>query len=237
MIIKGIKLRELNKIGEFILATSFDGVNEYINMGNDASLDWSRTEPLSMFVWYNKKGGSALGNIANKYDLGGTEKGFSWQLTGTGKPYILLRSGIGSYIQFNGSLEISDNDWHLLGITYDGSSDATGVDLWIDNVVQTKISITNSIGTGTTNNTNEFKIGEGRGGYLQGALSHFSMYDKELTSGEVTTIYNEGYISPDYSSITNLVSHWKLDRLNPIDEQGTNNGTSVNMDVSNLIRI
>ena len=51
----------------------------------------------------------------------------------------------------------------------------------------------------------------------------------------MTGIYDQGRLDTDYSEITGIISHWKMDALNPRDEIGSNDGTSINMDSSNIL--
>ena len=51
---------------------------------------------------------------------------------------------------------------------------------------------------------------------------------------DILNIYNYGR-KAGLIGIGGEVSQWELDTLNPIDVIGSNNGTSVNMDSSNIV--
>jgi hypothetical protein len=145
----------------------------------------------------------------------------------------------GSSIQTKtGSGIISSSTWtHIVG-TYDGSSTAAGVNLYKDGVLLSSTDIGSPI-TGSILTTTPLVIGQRdtSGIYtFEGNGSNSSIYGKELTALEVTGIYDQGRASDvDYSAIPNVISHWRLNSLNPVDEIGSNNGTSNNMDASNIV--
>ena len=70
--------------------------------------------------------------------------------------------------------------------------------------------------------------------YLDGKIDKPIIYNTELTAGNVTTIYNYGRKS-GLIGIGNEVSQWEMDALNPTDEIGSNDGTSTNMDATNIV--
>ena len=83
----------------------------------------------------------------------------------------------------------------------------------------------------------------GTGNTLDGKLSNFSIWNTDLTSAQVTEIYNEGLPSDlnSHSAYSNLVSWWQLGENSSFasnwicaDEKGTNNGTSTGMPVGAL---
>ena len=72
---------------------------------------------------------------------------------------------------------------------------------------------------------------------FDGNIDEVTIYNAELTSGEVTTLYNSG--TPSEPSTTNLVSYYKMgdgDTYPTItDNQGSNNGTMTNMGSEDIV--
>jgi len=68
-----------------------------------------------------------------------------------------------------------------------------------------------------------------------GGVRNFAIFDKELTSAEATAVFDLGLTTEDYSSISNIKNHYILKTLNPIDEEGLNNGVSVNQKVEDIL--
>ncbi len=217
-------------------ATLFTGTNDYVDCGNDSSVHWDSTDPFSVFIWYKSTSPSpTLATLASKVPNANPYNGWYFYVNDT-TVNILLRSSIGGYIYVRYTLPtINDNNFHLLGFTYDGSGDQTGVNFYYDNTAPAKGIISNSLSP-TVNTTTNLNIGAQNGvKAMAGIQKSFSMYGKELDITERTKIFTEGRDNPDYSSIGSPIAYLKLEGLNPVDNFGVNNGTSVNMDYSNIV--
>jgi hypothetical protein len=112
---------------------------------------------------------------------------------------------------------ISDNDWHLIIVTYD-SSVSGGASLYIDGVLDT----TNANSAAWTPPVGQplqagFSSGGGVRAYT-GLLNDVRVYSRELTSAEVATIYSNGslidtsklqmQLSFSTAPVTGLVLNW-----------------------------
>ena len=127
----------------------------------------------------------------------------------------------------------NDGNWHHLVVTYDQSS----LNVYIDGNLEATPSLPSltyvtsagfTIGGWSINNNRKF----------DGSISNISIWNTDLTSAQVTEIYNEGVPSNlnNHSAYSNLVSWWQLgsnssfnSSLNQwtcIDEKGTNTGVS-----------
>ena len=81
--------------------------------------------------------------------------------------------------------------------------------------------------------------------FMDGSISNVSIWNTDLTSSQVTEIYNEGLPGNlnSHSAYSNLVSWWQLGENSSFDgndwivadEKGTNNGTSTGMPVGALV--
>ncbi len=132
---------------------------------------------------------------------------------------------------------LDDGNWHNWIITYNHST--TTLKCYIDG--QENYSDTYNTGTGNTINriSNTFASN-----YWLGQLSNISIWNTDLTSAQVTEIYNQGLPSNlnSHSAYSNLVSWWQLGENSSFDgnnwivadEKGTNNGESQNMTEANL---
>ena len=79
---------------------------------------------------------------------------------------------------------------------------------------------------------------------LNGELSNVSLWNAALTSAQITEVYNEGVPSNlnNHSAYSNLISWWQLGSNSSfntnwtvLDEKGSNNGTSQNMDEVDIV--
>jgi len=97
----------------------------------------------------------------------------------------------GSTVQINSSKNVSDNDWHLIILTYDASASG-GATLYIDGALDT----TNANGAAWTPPVGRpLQAGFNSDGILRaytGLMDDVRAYNRELTSAEVATVYSNG---------------------------------------------
>ncbi len=72
--------------------------------------------------------------------------------------------------------------------------------------------------------------------FLNGSMDDVAIFDTALSSGDISTVYNNG-TPPDLSSL-NPISYWKMGEDATFstnwtvpDQIGSNDGTSANMDI------
>ena len=225
-----------------------DGVDEYIDCGNDASLDFERTDSFSISYWFNKNTATSMRGITRASPL--NDIGYNTTLLDTGVRCQIVSSGP-NQISKDFTITINALTWYYLTMTYDGSSDESGLKIYINGVEVTNTTvITNTLSNSITN-SNTFNIGTTgqkiTGALFYGKIDEVSVWNKELTQTEVTEIYNKGRINVNYSDMTNYsncVSHWQLGEGETSswngstwtleDKVGSNTGTSVNMEYEDV---
>ena len=132
------------------------------------------------------------------------------------------------------SIGFTDDAWHNLVLTYEESTNT--LKQFLDG--QLKNTFTGS--TASVNASIKLTIGSYNAisSFFLGQISNASIWNTELTSAQVSEIYNEGVPSNlnNHSAYSNLVSWWQLGSNSSfntnwtvLDEKGSNNGTSVNM--------
>ena len=204
-------------------ALDFDAASsDYIQIPKDSTLSFVNTD-FSISIWLNPEVSHNGLVMMNYYGSAG------WG--------VYYQSGS---IRFFDSLvwttvtTINTNEWtHILIV-----GDYTGSNLlcYKNGVEVYNSSHTFSI---TDSNRDVFICSErGAGFFFNGKLSNVSIWNTELTSAQVTELYNEGIPSNlnNHSAYSNLVSWWQLGSNSSfntnwtvLDEKGSNNGTSVNM--------
>ena len=154
---------------------TFDGTNDVINLPNDLGYG---TTSVSVFAWYKING-----SPANGYHIicGDTYLEMSIHSSST-----YLRNGVettnGRYVSNNGNQTLNDGNYHYYGFTFDGSTKRA----YIDGVQVGTQSVTGTL----TNTFSGRKIGAFSGGYYaNGDLPVYKVYNKVLTSAEVTQNY------------------------------------------------
>lgn len=218
----------------------FDGVDQYVDMGNAAALSFTNATPFSLVCWFKSQ--DTDGALISKQDAA-TDVGYSVALTTGGKIRVELVNTSGSdeiIIETVGAFN-QGTWWHLV-VTYDGSSTAAGVTIYANGVAQTSTVVEDTL-TGSIANAVEFQLAtiEATNSFLNGALDDVAVYDVELTSGQVATIYNAGE-PPDLTSVGptgDLVGYWLMgdgDTFPTLTDNSTNSndGTMTNMAAADL---
>ena len=207
-------------------ALDFDGANDYIALPTI-----TLTDNWSVSVWMNQTTLRLRAQAVGVSNASGTFWAYAGQtLSGGGDIGKLAYYNGTGYITLSNN-RLDDGLWHNWIITYDHST--TTLKCYIDG--QENYSDTYNAGTGNTIDriSNTFASN-----YWLGQLSNISIWNTNLTSAQVTQIYNEGVPSNlnNHSAYSNLVSWWQLgsnssfnSTLNQwtcIDEKGTNTGES-----------
>lgn len=218
--------------------TEFDGVNEYINCGNDTSLSFDNTDAFSYSAWVNTSSISPLDIIFHRY-LSNT--GITIRLI-SNVVHVLINDDLnppssGGFTFFKSTTILNINEWYHIVVTKNSiGANVINFNIYINGSIDVKIAITDTLTSSMLVNTN-LEIG-GRSelsGIFDGSIDEVSVNGSELTASNVLDNYNLGRKNPTLPTYGSLISHWRMDTLNPIDEQGINNGTSINMDSSNII--
>jgi hypothetical protein len=88
------------------------------------------------------------------------------------------------------SLFVSDNNWHFLVMTYDGSNSGNGLQLYVDGMI---ISAGTKRGNPLTmRNSDPALIGSQKGNinFFNGSIDDIRIYDRVLNTSEILTLYN-----------------------------------------------
>lgn len=185
-----------NAIGKVGKSLDLDGNSDYVTIPDDNSLSFTTGSPdgaFSMGGWYkfdNTDDSSILiSKRPHEYQLG-------WDTTGY-LTFVCFSQNSGSnYLdgRVTGWTPTLDT-WYHIYVTYDGSGDESGMSIYIDGVSQTVTDNT----TGTYVEMNNTATDLALGVYLpiptnvashNGEQDMVGIWNKELTSDEVTAIYN-----------------------------------------------
>lgn len=164
---------------------SFDGTNDYIDVGNNNSLN--PTSQLTLSVWV-KKIGSGTGSFPAVYSS-------SKKTTSTGGFLILFHpassrfrfyvdtTGSGGWVFIQNNINIVTNQWYHIVSTWDGSN----IKMYVDGVPQTNTASVSQIGYSIDTSAT---IGKYAQAYFNGSIDELGIWNTALTSTQVSEIYN-----------------------------------------------
>jgi len=164
----------------------FDGSDD-VTVPHDSSLDVGTELSIAAFVNPDTMSGNVP--VVTKNNTTGTDEWFFGMVTG-GNVRFFLDNGNGPEL-FQSSDTISTSVWSHIVITAKIGGPVTGYIDGVDAGADTTLSDFGS----DFNNSIDLKIGEGVfGSYFDGRIDDVRMYDKALSSSEVSDLYNNGSI-------------------------------------------
>ena len=229
-----------DKVSNYSMA--FDGVGDFISMGN--VLDFDNTDSFSISAWFNfdpTPGGTEI--IVSKNTGSGIYTGYYlWLDSGSNVNFALISTISGTpwnAIRILGTTVLSSSTWNHVLLTYDGSSNASGVKMFLNGNPETlTIDIDNL--SGSTLNSATFNIGSwndspSTGVCFNGSIDEVAVWDNDQ-SANISTIS-----ATPLNDLTSLspVGYWKLGEeatfstnwTVPDSSVNSNDGTSANMTI------
>ncbi|RLI73252.1 hypothetical protein DRP04_16015, partial [Archaeoglobales archaeon] len=176
--------------GKFGSALNFDGTDDYVDCGNDESLEVfsdDGTKLLTIEVTFRRAQTGVSHGIAGK----GTSSG--WKLVISSDDRVCFTTILVHDYYFNTKIE--DTNWHHLVIVYDSNYDTS---LYVDGQFKEKIEY-DTVGKSASGET--LVIGkEQRDDYhFNGVIDGVRIYNRALTADEISDLYNNyGYTTENY---------------------------------------
>lgn len=209
----------------------FDGVNEYINVPHNTNINFERTDSFSVTAWVKVVNyGSASNQSVFTKRANVNTAGYSmYFLVGDLYVYINNTAANAILVRTNG-VSFTNGEWYDIGFTYNGSSTAGGVIIYVDDVAVPMFTVTNALTT-TIQNVAAMLIA-GRfavAAYLAGNIGYVRIWNMALTPTQISTNHNGGVMLDTPIESANLVFGWRggADGLFGtnwlfLDESGTN---------------
>ena len=173
-----------------------DGINDYVTMGPD-TLEFNRTTPFSISVWWNPQQAELSSIIGNTFNGGNYQGYYLWQSQNGSNVRVncRLRKSSSHHVQFQGTVNLSLNQWYHLVMTYDGTGVNTGLKLYIDGAdsAGSRQGVMNQ-DIDWTSHSIPFNLGARMNGNLplNGLIDEVGVFDSELSATDVSDIYNSG---------------------------------------------
>ena len=213
---------------------AFDGVDEYVAIGTTSL---GITSAISVSAWVKTTATGAYRVIACEDATGGATRSWNLFLSSSNKVGWFVWNTDGTVTSFYRATanEINDGDWHHVLATYDGTTDADGIKLYIDGNLESATA--GSTGIRSTAGV-EPAIGSltGNVGWRwNGNIDEVSVFDAVKVVADVS----DGTEPIDLTGKANLVSWWRMgDKVTSFptipDQEGSNDGTANNMEISDI---
>lgn len=217
-------------------SVEFDGVDDYINVSDNANLSFGDSvndSPFSISAWVKCNSGDVV-QIANKWSA---SNNLEYQFVKTGSDTILFRTFDGSDLVRRGrltsALTTELNDWFHVCATYNGvggTSADLGMKIYVNGTQLDNASANKNTYTAMHNTTARFRVGNYSSSYGVGKVDELAIFNAELSSTDVTAIYNSG-VPASLSSYSSLVSWWRFEGSGTTatdSGSGGNDGTLTN---------
>jgi hypothetical protein len=174
--------------GKINRAGDFDGGTAEVDIPNNASISFEKNEPFSLQCWVKTSTSGYSSLMSHQDDV--TNYGINLQLTNVDKIRMNIVGASGS-LAVDSTNTVADNAWHHIVATYDGSELASGVTVYIDGSAETPVVIADAL-AGSIVVTVPFKLAdrEKDDQPYTGLLDECAVWSRELTSSEVTELWN-----------------------------------------------
>jgi hypothetical protein len=194
----------------------FDGVNDYVTMGDQALHTFSTGAVDTAFTieaWVYLESNTLQGMITKSSTAATGEYNISIDNNGYPKLVIVDNTGTG-FFRCIGSTPVTLNQWFHIAFTYDGSAVNTGTKLYVNGVRD--LNVVQSSGGGAytrmRDTTEPLLFGAYYGSgtpstFLSGKLDEVRLWNIERTSAQIAANYAI-YVS---TGSTGLIGYWKLD--------------------------
>ncbi len=218
------------KIGN---AWDFNGAGDYVNIGtstSDFNFMSSSTALWSVNIWvaFDSVG---TNEMIYSTGTGSTAIPQSWMYRDTNNDILTgLTSGVsGTYSLANAAtgINIPDTNWHMITLTYDQSLSSNNLKAYKDGALVSQASKTGNVSTNADSNQAMRMFGGVTGVQqdMEGKADEMSIWNRALTSTEITTLYNSGTgvtVTGSGISLTDLKAYYNFEQTgNTLENQLT----------------
>lgn len=175
-------------------ALDFDGTDDYVQLPTITEAQFDYNEPFSLSAWvYNGTGAIISDRDGNSgYEGVGI---FTSGSSETDAPVFVLDSGAGLQSVRASTSPTTATWYHVVG-THAGTNNASDMTIYVDAVDETSVQSDDDISGGVTHSA-DYRIGARPTGeaWFTGLIDLVDIYEKELSSTEVSNLYNTGSIN------------------------------------------
>ncbi|MCK5641069.1 MAG: LamG domain-containing protein [Gammaproteobacteria bacterium] len=180
-------------------ALSFNGATQITKTPN-TEFNPDTDDAFSISTWIKRLTAGTSDTVVTSLDTNNNNQGWIVYFDGNANNRLSVN------LNFNASNQIRTrftlgastiNSWHHLVVTYDGSGNANGINVYLDGVPALRVVQENGLGSNSIRNDDSFFYIGGRGNNSQNAdmyIDQTAFFNKELSLSEVGTMYNGGVV-------------------------------------------
>jgi hypothetical protein len=213
-----------NSLSDYVFNFGDGYYDSLVNFGTTTA-NFDKTDPYTFSIWIK-----ASSNAVNQYVISKqipNYLGYMLLLDSTMKIGAVLSHNSNARIYFVSNSAIPSNEWVHLVWTYNGNGLASGMSVYVNGAPFAITTVDDNL-TSSPTNSGQLNISGRNGSFhreVNGELSNFSIFDTELSSTQITTLYNNG-APGDISSLS--PTHWYK-----LDASAVYNSTSTEWSVDN----
>jgi hypothetical protein len=180
-----------NRFGDVDGAYYFDGIDDRIDLPSE-TLNFERTNAFSQSLWIKTSDDDTGNIILAKMTSDLSYRGSCLTMkNGLLSTYLINNGTTQNRLRVDGTTLINDDQWHHLVVTYDGSSVASGVAVYLDGSLENSVIAADTL-TGTILNSVTPTIGSRSSeSYYEGSIDDIRIYSRTLSAAEVQELYTE----------------------------------------------
>lgn len=200
--------------GKISTGYDFDGASDYINVGTGNILSHDTAITISAWISPDNMGQGNYGRIVFRRNSSSSTEGISFNLdgaTGTNRIWFIVE-GSTDVKRVSNDNAVSTGVYQHVVATWDGTTTATGIHIYV-NGSEVTYSTTQNGATLTSCAGQTTYIGQRGDGNREfdGKIDEVGIWERALTSSEVTKLYNSGNgLTYPFSNIKiNISDDWK----------------------------
>lgn len=233
---------------------TFDGVNDYIDMGDVATFQKDYTDAFSISCWAKTVATASVNTLVGKMDSSGGQPGYLMFLNASGQFEAVLRNTAATNslrVRTNVS-RLNDGGWHHFAMTFDGSSSLL---LYVDGVLKATTTVYNTLSASILASGKSLQVGayDGSTAPFAGNIDEVAFFSDDLSAAEVLSIFASARPA-DLMGSQALAAWWQLgenvrfptvvDRITsvatfptiPDETTNGNDGTMTNMTAADIVQ-
>lgn len=223
---------------------AFDGVDEYVSIGTTSL---GITSAITVSAWVKipttNTGGPApyVQEFICEDATGGANRNWAlnWRHQSVSNKYfgfaVFHTDGSATSIQSTGIVP-NDGNWHHVMGTFDGTTNANGLKLYVDGTLFQTTAVSTGIRSTSGVAPSIGAIENGSAYRFEGNIDEVSVFDAVKVEADVS----DGTEPIDLKGKANLVSWWRMgDKVTSFptipDQEGSNDGTANNMEAGDIV--